>query len=124
MRRDKYKTKLDDMEVCNFCYGMALEYSQRRFKQLKVAHRVYGRIAAVHRNTYNLRERVKMSATRESFTAFVGDVGCTQPHCQIQKKLDNSLVPLILLSMNTRKVDMFHFVNEEVKMLVGRESMS
>jgi hypothetical protein len=26
--------------------------------------------------------------------------------------------------MNTTKVDVFHFVNEEVKTLVGRESMS
>ena len=40
MRRDKYKTKLDGMEVCNSCYAMALGYSQRRFKQLKVAHSV------------------------------------------------------------------------------------
>jgi hypothetical protein len=80
MRRDKYNTKLDGVEVCNACYAMALGYSQRRFKQLKVAHRVYGRVAAVHGNTCNLRERAKMSAARESFTAFVGDAGCTQPH--------------------------------------------
>jgi hypothetical protein len=51
MRRDKYNTKLDDVEVCNACYAMALGYSQRRFKQLKVTHRVYGRMAAVHGNT-------------------------------------------------------------------------
>ena len=65
-----------------------------------------------------------MSAARESFTAFVEDTGCTQPHRQVWKKLDNSEVRLILLSMNTRKVDVFHFVNEEVKTLVGRESLS
>jgi hypothetical protein len=124
MRRDKYNTKLDGVEVCNACYAMALEYSQRRFKQLKVAHRVYGRVAAVHGNTCNLRERAKMLATRESFTAFVGDAECTQPHRKVQKKVDNSIVPLILLPMNTTKVDVFHFVNEEVKMLVGGESMS
>jgi hypothetical protein len=34
MRRDKYNTKLDGVEVCNACYAMALGYSQRRFKQL------------------------------------------------------------------------------------------
>jgi hypothetical protein len=124
MRRDKYNTKLDGVEVCNACYAMALGYSQRRFKQLKVAHRVYGRVAAVHGNTCNLRERAKMSAARESFTAFVGDTGCTQSHHQVQRKVDNSVVPLILLPMNTTKVDVFHFVNEEVKTLVGRESMS
>jgi hypothetical protein len=110
MRRDKYNTKLDGVEVCNACYAMALGYSQRRFKQLKVAHRKYGRVATVHGNTCNLRERAKMSAARESFTAFVGDVGCTQPHCQVRKKVDNSIVPLILLPMNTTKVDVFHFV--------------
>jgi hypothetical protein len=80
MRRDKYNTKLDSVEVCNAYYAMALGYSQRRFKQLKVAHRVYMRVAAVRGNTYNLRERAKMLAARESFTAFVGDAGCTQPH--------------------------------------------
>jgi hypothetical protein len=35
MRRDKYNTKLDGLEVCNACYVMALGYSQRRFKQLE-----------------------------------------------------------------------------------------
>jgi hypothetical protein len=33
-RRDKFKTKLDGVEVCNACYATALGYSQRRFKQL------------------------------------------------------------------------------------------
>jgi hypothetical protein len=89
-----------------------------------VAHKVYGRVAAVHGNTCNLRERVKMSAARESFTAFVGDAGCTQSHRQVQKKVENFVVPLILLPMNTTKVDVFHFVNEEVTTLVGGESMS
>jgi hypothetical protein len=80
MKRDKYNTKLDGMEVCNACYAMALGYSQRRFKQLKVAYKVYGRVAAVHGNTCNLREQAKMSTAMESFTAFIGDAGCTQPH--------------------------------------------
>jgi hypothetical protein len=123
MRRDKYNTKLDGMEVCNACYSMALGYYQRCPKQLKVAHRVYGRVAAVHGNTCNLRERAKMSAVRESFTTFVEDAGCTQSHRQVQKKVGNSVIPLILLLMNTTKVDVFHFVNEEVKTLVGGESM-
>jgi hypothetical protein len=67
MRRDKYNTKLDGVEVCNAYYVMALGYSQRRFKQLKVAHRVYGKVAAVHGNTCNLRERAKMSAARDVY---------------------------------------------------------
>jgi hypothetical protein len=45
-------------------------------------------------------------------------------HCQVRRKVDNSVVPLILLPINTTKVDVFHFVNEEVKTLVGGESMS
>ena len=127
MRRDKYNTKLDSVEVCNRsnpCYIMALGYLQRRSKQLKVVHRVYMKVATVHENMCNLKARAKMSIARESFTTFVGDAGCTQSHCQVWKKLDNSVVLLILLSMNTTKVDAFHFVNEEVKMLVGGESMS
>jgi hypothetical protein len=124
MRRDKYNTKLDSVEVCNAYYAMALGYSQRRFKQLKVAHRAYGRVVAVYGNTCNLKERAKMLTVRESFTAFVGDVGCIQLHRQVWRKVDNSVVPLILLPMNITKVDVFHFVNEEVKTLVGGESMS
>jgi hypothetical protein len=76
-RRDKFKTKLDGVEVCNACYAIALGYSQRRFKQLKVAHRVYGRVAAMHGNTCYLREGAKMMAAHESFQEFVGEVGCT-----------------------------------------------
>ena len=57
-----------------------------------MAHRVYARVVTVHGNACNLRERAKMSAARESFTAFVGDAGCTQPHRQVRKKLDNFVV--------------------------------
>ena len=103
---------------------MALGYLQRHFNQLKMAHKVYGRVSAVHGNICYLREQAKMSKTRESFTAFVGDAGCTQPHRQVRKKLDNTVVPLILLPMNTTKVDVFYFINEEVKTLVDEESMS
>jgi hypothetical protein len=35
--------------------------------------------------------------------------------------VDNSVLPLILLLLNTTKVDVFHFVNEEVKKMVGKE---
>jgi hypothetical protein len=66
----------------------------------------------------------EISTAKESFTAFVGDAGCTQPHHQVQKKVDNFVLPLILLPMNTTKVDVFYFVNEEVNTLVGGESMS
>ena len=77
MKRDKHNTKLDDVELCNSYYAMALGYSQRHFKQLKVAHRVYKRVAAVHGNTCNLKERAKISAAKESFTTFIGDMEYT-----------------------------------------------
>ena len=51
MARDKYKRKLDGRVVYNACYAAALGYSQRRFKQLKTLHAVYGRVAIIHRNT-------------------------------------------------------------------------
>jgi hypothetical protein len=76
-RRDKFKTKLNGVEVCNACYATALGYSHRRFKQLKVAHQVYGRVATVHGNTCHLREGAKMMAARESFQEFVGEAGCS-----------------------------------------------
>jgi hypothetical protein len=72
----------------------------------------------------HLREGAKMMAARESFQEFVGEAGCTQPHRQIRRKVDNLVVPLILLPMNTTKVDVFHLVNEEVKKMVDSEPLS
>jgi hypothetical protein len=65
-----------------------------------------------------------MSAARESFQEFIGEAGCIQSHRQIRRKVDNSVVLLILLPMNTTKVDVFHFVNEEVKKMVCGEPLS
>lgn len=124
VRKDKYNTKLDGVAVCNACYATALGYSQRRFKQLKMSHQVYGKVAAVHGNTCKLRERAQMSAARESFQEFVKEAGCTQPNRQIRKKIDNVVVPLVLLPMNTTKLDVFHYVNEEVKKMVDGNPIS
>jgi hypothetical protein len=71
-----------------------------------------------------LREGAKMMAARESFQEFVGEAGCTQPHRQIRRKVDNLIVLLILLPMNTTKVDVFYLVNEEVKKMVDGEPLS
>jgi hypothetical protein len=49
-RTDKFRTKLDGVEVYNACYAVAVGYSQRHFKQLKLAHRVYGRVADKNQN--------------------------------------------------------------------------
>jgi hypothetical protein len=62
-----------------------------------------------------------MLVARESFQEFIGEAGCIQPHRHIQRKVDNSVVPLILLPMSTTKVDVFHFVNEEMKKMVCRD---
>jgi hypothetical protein len=40
--------------------------------------------------------------SQREFIAFVGDAGCIQPHCQVQKKVDNSKVPLILFTSRKR----------------------
>jgi len=75
-------------------------------------------VAAIHGNTYHLREGARMLVACASFEEFVKEGGYTQPHKQIRKKADNSKVSLILLPMNTMKVDVFHYVNEEVKKMV------
>ena len=51
MARDKYETKLDGRRVCNAYYAIAVGFSQRPFKQLKVLHAVYSWVAVVHGNT-------------------------------------------------------------------------
>jgi hypothetical protein len=63
-----------------------------------------------------------MLAARESFQEFVGEAGCIQ-HRQIRRKVDKFVVSLVLLPINTTKVDVFHFVNEEVKKMVGGEPL-
>jgi len=45
-------------------------------KQLKTSHAIYGRVAAVHKNTCQGRESAKMSATRKSLYVFVNEAGC------------------------------------------------
>jgi hypothetical protein len=122
-RQNRYDTKLDGVPVCNGCYAAALGYSQRRFKELKQSQHVYGRIQAVHGNVCKLRESAKLSAARECFSTFVDEVGCTQPHRQVQRKNDNSILALVLLPMNTTKVDVFNYVNEEVKRIHDGEPL-
>jgi hypothetical protein len=64
-----------------------------------------------------------VGSSRE-FQEFIEKAGCTQPHRQVRRKVDNFVVPLILLPMNITKVDVFHFVNEEVKKMVCGEPLS
>ena len=106
------------------CYATTLGYSQRRFKQLKTSHAIYGRVATVHGNTCHGRESAKMSAARESLDVFINEAGCQQPHRSVRRKMDNAVLPLILLPMNTTKLEVFKYVNEEVKKLVDGSELS
>jgi len=85
---------------------------------------VYGRVVVVHGNTCHLREGARMSTMYVSFEEFVKEVRCTQPYRQIRRKVDNSIVPFILLPMNTTKVDVFHYVNKEVKKMVDGQMVT
>jgi hypothetical protein len=114
IRRDKYKTKFNSRKVYNSCYATALDYSQRYFKQLKIAQQVYGRVAAVYGNT-------RLEAC---FAPFVQEAECTQPHRQILQKKENKVVLLVLLPMNTMKIDVFNYMNEEMKKICDREMIS
>jgi hypothetical protein len=80
-RRNKFNTKLDAVEVCNACYATALGYSQRRFKQLKVAHQVYRRVAAVHGNMCNLKEGGQLCSAIDFIADEHHKGGCV-PFCE------------------------------------------
>ena len=103
---------------------MVLGYSLRRLKQLKTAHALYGRVATIHGNTCKGKESAKLLAVWKSLDVFVKEAGCQQPHRSIRRKLDNAILPLILLPMNTTKLDVFRYVNEEVKKLVDGSELS
>lgn len=97
------KMKMDDKKVCNACSTSAMDYLQRRFKQLKKIQQMYEKVVAIHgNNTSSLRESEQVSVSDVCFDAFVKEVGYFQRHRQIQKK-DNKVVSLTLLHVNTTK---------------------
>ena len=49
------------------------------------------------------------------FQKYVQESGCTQPHRQCQQRNDKTMVPLVLLPMNTRREDVFHAVIANVQ---------
>ena len=79
---------------------------------------MYGNVATVHRNTCRRNKSAKMTAAKESLDVFVSEAGCQQLHRSVHRKVDNVVLPLILLPMNTTKNDVFCHLNEEVKKLV------
>ena len=124
MSRDKYKTKLNERIFCNTYYIAALDYLQKRFKWLKTLHVVYVWMEAIHRYMCQTTKSAKISATKESLEVFVSKASCQQVHQSMCKKLDNVVLSLVLLPMNTTKNDVFCYVNEEVKKLIDDIELS
>jgi hypothetical protein len=104
------------------CCGYGL--FKKKVEQLKKGILAFGRIIAIHGNSCALREKVQVSATRECFDAFVQEVGCLQPHCSIRKRLDDTVHTLVLLPMNTTKIDVYEYVNSKVQRICERGSIS
>ena len=125
---DKFETKLCGQSICNGCYAVGLGYSKRRIEELKsdirstgIISEVFnvpcrGRSSAVHGNRVRvLRTGLGMQATESVFQKYVQESGGTQPHRQCQRQSDKTMVPLVLLPMNTRREDVFHAVIAEVQ---------
>jgi hypothetical protein len=91
-----------------------MAYSRRRVEQLKKGVVAFGRITAIHGNSYALREKVQVSAARECFDAFVQEASCPQPHRSIRRRLDDTVHTLVLLPMNTTKTNIYEYVNSKV----------
>ena len=128
---DKFETKLCGQVVCNGCYAVALGYSKRRIEELKsgirstgIISKVFdiqcrGRSSAVHGNTVRVpRTRLGMQAMESVFEKYVQKSGCTQPHRQCQRQNNKTMVPLVLLPMNTRREDVFHIVIADVQKIM------
>ena len=59
-----------------------------------------------------------MVVAKESFEDFVSEADYQQSHLLVHRKLDNAILPLILLPMNIIKNDVFCYMNEEMKKLM------
>ena len=121
---DKFETKLYGLSICNGCYAIAFDYSKCHIEELKSNIRIMGiiseifdvqcrgRSSAVHGNIVFVPQTgLGMQAIESVFQKYVQESGCTQPHKQCQRLNDKTMVPLILLPMNTRREDVFHAVN-------------
>ena len=125
---DKFETKLCGQYVCNGCYAVALGYSKRRIEEFKSNIRSTGiisevfdvqcreRTSVVHGNTFRVpRTGLGMQAMECVFQKYVEECGCTQLHRECQRRNDKTMVPLVLLPMNTRREDVYHVVIADVQ---------
>jgi hypothetical protein len=120
----KFDTKLDGVSVCNVCFVVGMAYSRRKVEQLKKGILAFGRITAIHGNSCTLREKVQVSAARESFDAFVQEAGCPQPLRSIRRRLDDTVHILVLLPMNTTKTDVYEYVIQSCRGFVKEEALA
>ena len=126
-QNDKFETKVCGQSVCNGCYAVALGYSKRHIEELKsnirstgIISEVFdvqcrGRSSAVHGNTVRVpRTGLGMQAMECVFQKYVQECGCTQPHRECQRRNDKTMVPFVLLPMNTRREDVYHAMIADV----------
>ena len=130
-KNDKFLTKLCGQSVCNGCYVVALGYSKRRIDELKsnirstgIISKVFdvqcrGRSSVLHGNTVRVpRTELGMQKIECVFQKYVQDSGCTQLHRQCQRRNDKTMVPLVLLPMNTRREDVLYAVIADVQKIM------
>ena len=131
---DKFETKVCGQSVCNDCYAVALGYSKHCIEELKsdirstgIVSQVFdiqcsGRSVATHGNTVHVpRTTIGMQAMESVFEKYVQKSGYTQPHRQCRRRKDKTIVPLVLLLVNTKREDVFHVVLADVqKITMGK----
>ena len=131
---DKFETKVCGQSVCNGCYAVALGYSKRRIEELNsdirsigIVSKVFevkcsGRSDATHGNIVHVpRTTIGMQAMESMFEKYVQESGCTQPHRQCRRRKDKTIVPLVLLPVNTKREDVFHAILADVqKITMGK----
>ena len=126
-----FETKLCGHSVCNGCYAMALGYSKRRIEELKsdirstgITSKVFnnkcrGRSSTVHGNTVRVpRTRLGMQTMKSIFQKYVQESSCTHRHKQCQQTNDKTMIPLVLLPMNTRQEDVLHTVIADIQKII------
>ena len=76
-----------------------------------------GCVVAVHGNNQRIREGTHTTAARAVLEQYIADAGCPQPHRAIKRMCDGAFCTLVLLPMNTQRLDVFDMVNEKIRML-------
>ena len=76
-----------------------------------------GCVAVVHGNSQRIPEEKHTSAARAVLEQYIASVGCPQPHQDIKRLCDGAFRTLVLLPINTRRIDVFDMVNKKIRML-------